>query len=161
MTYTPTDWNEGVAPGISAAELDRIEAGIDFVHPLIVSDSDYVTGSTGLGARALILDVVLPIPSKWNTWDCMFFANWVWRSGSTFSISTAIAELEVNGTEARQTDWSTAEPWTGLRIPSSLSGRVSGLAVTGNIDVELFMTLGTGVVQAEYKSLLAMGVRTS
>lgn len=27
--YTPTDWNEGAAPGISAAQLDRIEAGVD------------------------------------------------------------------------------------------------------------------------------------
>jgi len=29
VTFTPTDWNEGVAPGISAAQLDRIETGVD------------------------------------------------------------------------------------------------------------------------------------
>jgi hypothetical protein len=29
MPYTPTTWNPGAAPGISAAELNRIEAGVD------------------------------------------------------------------------------------------------------------------------------------
>lgn len=31
VSFTQTEWNEGAAPGISAAELDRIEQGIDDV----------------------------------------------------------------------------------------------------------------------------------
>lgn len=36
MAFTPTDWNEGIAPGISAAQLDRIEQGIVDAHAALM-----------------------------------------------------------------------------------------------------------------------------
>lgn len=39
-SYTPTSWNEGAAPGISAAELNRIETGVDGANAAIDAHDD-------------------------------------------------------------------------------------------------------------------------
>ncbi len=41
--FTPTTWNEGVAPGISAAQLNRIEAGIGDSHADASAHMDFET----------------------------------------------------------------------------------------------------------------------
>lgn len=63
--WTPTDWNEGVAPGISAAQLDRVEAGITsaFDEDTLANRPDPATAdrrlfhATDLGAWFSLVDV--------------------------------------------------------------------------------------------------------
>lgn len=163
MTYTPTNWNEGVAPGISAAQLDRMEAGIDFGHPLIVSDSaiDNNLSAISPSTRTQLLVVTLAIPVKWNTWDCFVWASYVFQNGSSFDASFLNMELDVDGTNVLDSDISQPTTMNSFRTPGSMVARVEGLSVTGDVDVELFATETAGNMGIDQKSLIAQGVRTS
>lgn len=74
--YTPTAWNDDAPPAISAANLNKIEAGIDTAHDEMVQKSlltaigDLIYGSAvgvasrlGIGATGKVLTVVGGIPA--------------------------------------------------------------------------------------------------
>lgn len=46
-SYTPTTWNPGAAPGISAAELNRIETGVDQAHDEINANAAAISSNDG------------------------------------------------------------------------------------------------------------------
>ncbi len=82
MPFTKTTWNEGASPGISAAQLNRIETGIDeaftsgeYEHGFIEHSPATILNTT----LNNVLTVNLTIPGHWNTYDlwgtCTFAAK--------------------------------------------------------------------------------------
>ena len=84
MTYpiTVTDWNEGASPGISAAQLDRIEQGILDAHESVVEGKQQHVGKILTGTYSSVSPIGLTVPASWVTYKFLMRVSWVGRQGA-------------------------------------------------------------------------------
>lgn len=94
MPFTPTDWNPGAAPGISAAELDRIEAGINDLYTYlewtptpheVAGQNNAATGiavSTASPTWTNIVTVAMSIPAGWDSYRVQAMGAFTIATGS-------------------------------------------------------------------------------
>lgn len=59
MTYVPTTWNDNQPPGITAAQLNRIETGIDESHDFIAT-KDVADGLASLDGTSKLKSTQIP-----------------------------------------------------------------------------------------------------
>ncbi len=140
MPFTKTAWNEGASPGISAAELNRIETGIEDAH----IEAEYVEGSTEVATVILtaslitIASVSLTIPTFWNTWDAVGWASYAIDGDSSPGgggdrNSRYEALIRVDGTDQQTQLAGVSIIGSGSSFGSGgVGGRRTGLTATGS-----------------------------
>ncbi len=129
MVYTPTSWNEGVAPGISAAQLNRMEDGIEFAADGVIEQTTFVTAGTVPSAYGNYATTNFTIPTNWNTWDCHADALFQMGGATGFQLDYLIRIDGVDSSEHQ----GTAAP--GERRVASIRGWRLGLVSTGAVQV--------------------------
>ena len=94
ITFVPTDWNPGAAPGISADQLDRIEAGIDDLNSGLWDGVIEVAGgdetNPGLGFNGLAGTGFVGVST--DDLSVAVDSQIVWRFDSLGSIRSQIAD---------------------------------------------------------------------
>lgn len=59
MTYEPTTWVDNQAPGITAAQLNRVETGVDEAHDFIAT-KDVALGLASLDSGSKLKSSQIP-----------------------------------------------------------------------------------------------------
>jgi len=106
MTYTKTTWVEGGSPGISAANLNKIETGISDAHTALTGLGGTYVSLTATGNQTLAGPLQIPalsitgdVSSVANinaTTDVKVKGNSTWHKGNLTIASTAPTSPQTN-----------------------------------------------------------------
>lgn len=140
MTFEETTWNEGAAPGISAAELNRIEDGILVAQEVENYNTDEILVVLTTDWQD-VAGVNLTIPSHWNTWDAFFLASYVYEGHDSingFNVTTMInGSQSVRQRRAYAINAGEFATWDEAGMEGSFFELRTGLAVTGLVSFRL------------------------
>lgn len=98
MSYTKTDFNEGAAPGISAAELDKIGDGIEAAYDIIETGLvGSITVVTLTDTYQASLSETFTKPAAWTSYDLLAICSTLLRDAGGSSAAGIFIKLSLDG----------------------------------------------------------------